>query len=65
MGRALVEALGNEFARRGITSSKVVVGATNEQALGLYRACGYEDASTIEVHRNVASKVLVWSSSPR
>ncbi|MEY2423146.1 MAG: hypothetical protein QOI95_3213 [Acidimicrobiaceae bacterium] len=64
-GRALVDALTSEFARRGTSSSKVVVGAANDPALGLYRACGYRDASTVEVHRNVASQVLVWSSPAR
>ena len=64
-GRALVEALVEEFARRALSSSKVVVGASNESALRLYRACGYADAATIEVHRNVPSKVLVWSSPAR
>jgi ribosomal protein S18 acetylase RimI-like enzyme len=61
LGRELVDALNSEFERRAISSSKVVVGATNDHALHLYRGCGYRDASTVEVHRNITSQVLVWS----
>jgi ribosomal protein S18 acetylase RimI-like enzyme len=61
LGRELVDALVAEFARRGTLSSKVVVGASNDHALRLYRACGFRDASTVEVHRNMPSQVLVWS----
>ena len=65
VGHALVGELNGEFARRGTRAVKVVVGATNEGALRLYRACGYRDAATIEVHHDVSSKVLVWSPSSR
>jgi ribosomal protein S18 acetylase RimI-like enzyme len=65
LGRALVDALNAEFARRGTPSSKVVVGAGNDAALRLYRASGYRDASTMEVHRDIPSQVLVWSPPAR
>lgn len=65
IGRALVDALTVEFARRGTTSSRVVVGAANDSALRLYRECGYHDASIVEVHRNIPSQVLVWSRPAR
>jgi len=65
LGRELVDALNAEFARRGTSSSKVVVGAANDTALHLYRTCGYHDASSLEVHRNIQSQVLVWSLPPR
>ena len=65
LGRELVDALNAEFARRGTSSSKVVVGAANDTALHLYRGCGYRDASTVEVHRNIPSQVLVWSPPAR
>lgn len=65
LGRELVDALSSEFARRGTSSTKVVVGAANDPALHLYRVCGYRDASTVEVHRNIPSQVLVWSSPAR
>lgn len=65
LGRELVDALNTEFARRGVAASKVVVGAANDTALHLYRATGYRDASTVEVHRNVPSQVLVWSPPAR
>jgi ribosomal protein S18 acetylase RimI-like enzyme len=61
VGRALVEAITTEFARRGITAARVVAGAQNEAALGLYRACGFRHAATAEVHRGTASQVLTWS----
>jgi ribosomal protein S18 acetylase RimI-like enzyme len=63
VGHALVRELNDEFARRGTAAVKVVVGADNDGALRLYRDCGYEDAASIEVHHDVASKVLVWSRS--
>jgi ribosomal protein S18 acetylase RimI-like enzyme len=65
VGRQLVDALTAEFRRRGTASSKVVVGAANAPALRLYRACGYRDAATVEVHHNIPSQVLVWSSPAR
>ncbi|MEY2461186.1 MAG: hypothetical protein QOG30_3016 [Acidimicrobiaceae bacterium] len=65
LGRELVDALSAEFARRGTSSSKVVVGAANDTALHLYRGCGYHDAGAVEVHRNIASQVLVWSQPAR
>jgi ribosomal protein S18 acetylase RimI-like enzyme len=65
LGRRLVEALQEEFARRGTATSKVVVGADNAPALNLYRECGYRDAATVQVHRDVDSQVLVWSSPAR
>jgi ribosomal protein S18 acetylase RimI-like enzyme len=61
VGRALVEAITTEFARRGVTAARVVAGAQNEAALGLYRACGFRHAATAEVHRGTASQVLTWS----
>jgi ribosomal protein S18 acetylase RimI-like enzyme len=64
-GRRLVEALKEEFTRRGTSTSKVVVGADNEPALKLYRECGYRDAASVQVHRDVNSQVLVWSSPAR
>jgi ribosomal protein S18 acetylase RimI-like enzyme len=64
-GRGLIDALNAEFARRGTSTSRVVVGADNESALRLYRECGYRDASMVEVHRDVPSQVLVWSRPAR
>jgi ribosomal protein S18 acetylase RimI-like enzyme len=65
LGRELVGALNIEFTRRRAASWKVVVDATNDPALHLYRGCGYRDASTLEVHRNITSQVLVWSPPAR
>ncbi len=63
LGRALVTALQNEFSARRIANVKVVVVAGNEPALALYRSTGFHETATIEVHRDVTSKVLVWSPS--
>ena len=61
LGRELVDAVTTEFARRGVTAARVVAGADNEAALGLYRACGFRTAATVQVHRGTASEVLTWS----
>ena len=61
VGRELVDAVTAEFARRGVTAARVVAGADNEAALGLYRACGFRTAATLHVHRGTASEVLTWS----
>lgn len=63
IGRRLVAALNDEFARRGTSAVKVVAAAQNVAAIALYRDAGYRDAATIEVHRGTESKVLVWSPS--
>jgi ribosomal protein S18 acetylase RimI-like enzyme len=44
-----------------VTAARVVAGADNEAALGLYRACGFRTAATVQVHRGTASEVLTWS----
>ncbi|MFM7270473.1 MAG: GNAT family N-acetyltransferase [Actinomycetes bacterium] len=61
VGRLLVEAAVAEFTRRGVAAVKVVAGAGNEPALGLYRATGFVDAATVEVHAGTPSVVLVRS----
>jgi ribosomal protein S18 acetylase RimI-like enzyme len=60
VGRALVDALTSELARRGVAAVRVVVGADNAGALRLYEACGFKPATRIEVHRGTASRVLTW-----
>lgn len=59
-GRLLVEALTNEFQRRGIAAVRVVVGADNDSAISLYERCGFTKTARIEVHRGTASQVLTW-----
>jgi ribosomal-protein-alanine N-acetyltransferase len=61
IGRELVGATTGEFSRRGVTRARVVAGADNAAALALYRACGFEPATTLQVHRGTASEVLTWS----
>jgi ribosomal protein S18 acetylase RimI-like enzyme len=61
LGRELVGAVTDEFARRGVAAARVVAGADNDAALGLYRACGFRTAATLHVHRGTASEVLTWS----
>jgi len=50
LGRALMDAATNEFARRGIDCVKVAVWAGNEPANRFYRGCGFELAATREHH---------------
>ncbi len=60
VGRALVERSQHELERRGIAAAKVVAGSDNTAALALYRACGFEEVSRIQVHEGIESSVLVW-----
>ena len=63
-GRGLANRLGAElldWARgHGIGAMKVVVGATNEPALRVYRKLGFGRDQAIEVHRGEPSLELVW-----
>jgi len=59
-GRALVDAFTAELTRRGVPGARVVVGADNDAAIGLYERCGFAKAARIEVHRGTASQVLTW-----
>lgn len=61
IGRLLVEAAVAEFARRRVPAVKVVAGADNDAALGLYRATGFVDAARFEVHAGTPSIALVRS----
>jgi ribosomal protein S18 acetylase RimI-like enzyme len=63
VGRALVEEGLAELRRRGVGSAKVVAGAANSAALGLYERAGFDHRGRITVHRGTDSEVLVWSSS--
>ena len=50
VGKALLRAGLNDFARRGIASVKVAVGADNHLANAFYRRCGFELAHTRQHH---------------
>jgi ribosomal protein S18 acetylase RimI-like enzyme len=62
IGRRLVAASLEEFAAQGVQAVKVVAGADNAAALGLYARCGFVEVATIEVHAGATSAVLVWSA---
>ena len=62
VGRALVERSQAEMVRRGVPAAKVVAGSDNAAALGLYRACGFEEVARIQVHAGIESSVLVWQA---
>ncbi len=63
-GAGLGTGLGTRFLdameRRGVPEVRVVVGADNDTAVGLYRKLGFVDAATIEVHAGTRSLLLVW-----
>jgi ribosomal protein S18 acetylase RimI-like enzyme len=61
VGRALTLAFQDELQRRGENKAKVVVGSTNQAAIGLYHSCGFQPAGMVEVHTGHRSEVLVWS----
>lgn len=63
VGHRLVLAALDELERRGVSSVKVVAGADNVAALGLYERCGFARHSRIAVHAGTPSEVLVWPSS--
>jgi ribosomal protein S18 acetylase RimI-like enzyme len=65
VGRALVERSQAEMVRRGVPAAKVVAGSDNAAALGLYRACGFEEAARIQVHAGIQSSILVWQAPDR
>jgi len=63
IGHRLVDAATNEFDARGAPAVKVVAGSRNQPALRLYESCGFVRRSTIAVHGDAPSEVLVWLSS--
>jgi ribosomal protein S18 acetylase RimI-like enzyme len=65
-GAGLGSELGNRFlermSARGVGEIRVVVGADNTTATGLYRKLGFVDAATIEVHAGTQSQLLTWQA---
>ncbi|MEX2624522.1 MAG: GNAT family N-acetyltransferase [Acidimicrobiia bacterium] len=63
-GRGLANRLGAELLNwagtRGFGAMKVVVGASNEPAIRVYRKLGFGNDDTVEVHRGEPSLELVW-----
>jgi ribosomal protein S18 acetylase RimI-like enzyme len=62
LGVLLVERLQAWAADSGIDSMKVIVGAANDAAAGLYQRCGFDDGLLIEVHEGESSWEFVWSA---
>ena len=60
VGADLVSHLQEWAGEHGIDAMKVVVGAENETAAGLYRRCGFSDERIMEVHRSEKSMELIW-----
>ncbi len=59
-GRQLVDGFLAEVAARGAAAAYVVVGATNERAVALYRRAGFAEAERFELHPGTESLVLTW-----
>ena len=64
VGRALLERVTSELERRRVSAVRVVTTADNEPALALYRAAGFRDVRSTEIHAGTASVVLVRSDAP-
>jgi len=62
LGAATVRAVTDALAARGAAAVKVTVGAGNEPAIAMYRACGFVAAAQIRVHGDTTSEVLVWTA---
>jgi len=58
-GRELAASVVDALRAGGCRRVRVLVGAGNDPAIGLYRALGFRARSTIEAHRGVVSEVLV------
>lgn len=59
-GRLLTDGFLAEVVARGIETAYVVVGATNERAVALYRRAGFAEAERFELHPGTESLVLSW-----
>jgi ribosomal protein S18 acetylase RimI-like enzyme len=62
VGLKLVQELLSMSASRDIEKVKVVVGAENTAAIGLYERAGFAHPEMMEVHAGTQSLELVWSS---
>jgi glycosyltransferase involved in cell wall biosynthesis/ribosomal protein S18 acetylase RimI-like enzyme len=62
LGARLVNGLLDDAATKRLSSMKVVVGATNESAIRLYKRCGFGEARMMQVHRGVESLEMIWRS---
>lgn len=60
LGKSLVTRLLEESASLGVDAMRVVVGADNAQAIGLYRASGFIEPRMTEVHSGESSMEMVW-----
>lgn len=63
VGSRLLHALGVEFRQRGEGVIRIVCGADQVAAQRLYLRYGATQVCTMELHRGVESKVLVWDAS--
>jgi glycosyltransferase involved in cell wall biosynthesis/ribosomal protein S18 acetylase RimI-like enzyme len=63
-GRGVGYELGARFLEemRDVGAVKVVVGAENQVAIGVYRKVGFAVFGDVEVHAGERSKVMVWRS---
>jgi ribosomal protein S18 acetylase RimI-like enzyme len=61
VGRALVTAFTEELRSRRTAGARVVVASDNTAAIGLYLACGFTRAASLEVHEGRSSTLLTWS----
>jgi ribosomal protein S18 acetylase RimI-like enzyme len=58
VGGRLVESFLDELEQGGVTRAHVVVGATNDGAVAMYRRAGFRAARTFEMHKGTPSLLM-------
>jgi ribosomal protein S18 acetylase RimI-like enzyme len=63
-GTLLVQGFLAEMHRRRQDAARVVVGASNDAAVALYRRAGFEPVERFELHPGIESLIMQWTSGP-
>lgn len=63
-GTLLVKGFLTEIRRQNLEFAYVVVEATNETAIALYRRAGFDPVQRFQLHRGTESLVMQWAGGP-
>jgi len=63
-GTLLVEGFLSEMAQRGQEAAHVVVAASNESAVALYRRAGFDIVERFALHAGTESLLMQWAAGP-